>query len=118
MDSANVTFYQTCIKKLLSKYEDLQTDYSSVETLFDDKQMRYMVLRVGWDNQRRIHLCLIHIDIQDEMVVIQANNTEDELDDELIALGVPSERICLGILPPSVREKLSQAQHHQEILYG
>jgi hypothetical protein len=48
--------------------------------------MRYIVLRVGWDNQRRIHMCLVHIDIQDEMIVIQANNTEDEIDEGLVAL--------------------------------
>jgi hypothetical protein len=44
------------------------------------------------------------------MVIIQANNTEDALDDELVALGVPRERIWPGILPPNVQEQLRQHQ--------
>ncbi|MCP4395836.1 MAG: XisI protein [bacterium] len=114
MDSAGINFYQKCIKTLLSAYEDLQTEWSSVETLFDDERMRYMALRLGWNDQRRIHLCLIHIDIQDGMVIIQANNTEDALDDDLVALGVPRDKISLGILPPDVREQLSKHQQQQE----
>jgi hypothetical protein len=70
--------------------------------------MRYLVLRVGWNNQQRIHLCLVHIDIKDDMVVIQANNTEDMLDEELVALGVPHEKIHPGILPPNIQQQLKQ----------
>ena len=55
-------------------------------------------------------MCLVHIDIQDGMIVIQANNTEDGIDENLIALGVSREHICPGILPPNVRKILSQAQ--------
>ena len=108
MDSNAITFYQTCVKSLLSRYERLNTEWSIIETIFDDAQMRYMVLRIGWNDQRRIHLCLVHIDIQDGMVIIQANNTEDALDDELVALGIPREKIDPGILPPNVREQLRQ----------
>jgi hypothetical protein len=113
MDSTDITVYQTCIKTLLSEYETLQTDWSCVETIFDDDQMRYIVLRLGWDDQRRIHVCLVHIDIQDDMIVIQANNTEAALDDELVALGVPREKICPGILPPNVREQLKQHERQK-----
>jgi hypothetical protein len=116
MDSTKISRYQTCIKSLLSEYEALHTEWSTVETIFDDAQMRYMVLRVGWNDQRRIHLCLVHIDIQDDMIVIQANNTEDALDDELVALGVPREKICPGILPPNVQEQLRQHQQLQEAI--
>ncbi|MCP4405649.1 MAG: XisI protein [bacterium] len=96
MDSAGINFYQKCIKTLLSEYEDLQTEWSSVETLFDDERMRYMALRLGWNDQRRIHLCLIHIDIQDGMVIIQANNTEDALDGALVQLYSITISLLLG----------------------
>lgn len=110
MDSNTIKHYQACIKQLLSEYENLKTDWSTIETIFDDVQMRYLVLRVGWNNQQRIHFCLVHIDIKDDMIVIQANNTEDMLDDELIALGVPHEKIYPGILPPNIQEQLKQQQ--------
>lgn len=108
MDSSHINYYQTCVKTLLSEYETHQTECSTVETIFDDKQMRYIALRVGWNKQRRIHYCLIHIDIQEENVVIQLNNTEDALDDELVALGIPREKIYPGLLPPNVQEQLTR----------
>jgi len=98
-----VEFYGKRVKQIVSKYESLSTEQSKVELLFDDERMRYMAVRVGWSGQRRIHLCLVHIDIYDEKVVIQCNNTEDLLIDELEEVGIPRKQICSGFLPPEVR---------------
>jgi hypothetical protein len=114
MDSTPIDFYQDCIKTLLAEYESLNTDWASIETLFDDQKKRYMVMRVGWNGQKRVHVCLVHIDIQDGMVVIQANNTEDELEDELVERGIPRENICLGLLPPDVRASLRALRPQQQ----
>jgi len=96
-------FYKTCIKRLLSAYQALKTEYSEVELIFDDERMHYIAVRVGWRKHKRIHLCLVHIDICNGMIVIQANNTEDLIDVELSDMGIPKEIICLGLLPPDVR---------------
>ncbi|MCP4111369.1 MAG: XisI protein [Desulfobacteraceae bacterium] len=100
----NIVLYQTYIKRLLSAYQPLKTERSEVELIFDDEHKHYMAYRVGWFGQKRIHFCLVHIDICDDMVVIQANNTEDMIDDELVGMGISREKICLGLLPPEVRE--------------
>jgi hypothetical protein len=73
-----------------------------------------MAMRIGWQNQKRIHLCLIHIDVRDGLVIIQANNTEDEIDAELVEEGIPLEKICLGWLPPNAQTltRLSQIKIH------
>ena len=103
-----ITLYQICIKRLLSAYQPLDTQWSKVELIFDDEHQHYMAFRVGWFKHKRIHFCLVHIDICDDMVVIQANNTEDLIDKELIEMGIPKDKICLGLLPPDVREYISQ----------
>ena len=113
MDQA-LEFYKRCIKHLLAEYQSLKNDWSEVELLFDDERMHYMALRVGWFNQKRIYLCLVHIDICDTMIVIQANNTEDLIDDELIEMGIPKEKMCLGLLPPEVREYAAQQRRERQ----
>ena len=95
--------YKNSVKRLLSEYESLHTEHSQVELLFDDARLRSMAVRVGWMKRKRIHLCLVHIDICDEMIIIQCNNTEDLLIAELEAMGIPRQRISLGFLPPEVR---------------
>ncbi len=104
-----ITFYQTCIKHVLSEYQKLKTEWSEVELIFDDEHYHYMAYRVGWFKHKRIHFCLVHIDIRDNMVIIQANNTEDSIDEDLITQGIPEDTICLGLLPPDVREYRSQS---------
>uniref|UniRef100_UPI004056E5B7 element excision factor XisI family protein n=1 Tax=Candidatus Electrothrix sp. TaxID=2170559 RepID=UPI004056E5B7 len=98
----DIKLYQAGIKKLLSEYKALQTEWSEVELLFDDEHRHYMAYRVGWFRHRRIHFCLVHIDIVGDTVIIQANNTEDMIDEELIRLGIPQDRIRLGLLPPDL----------------
>jgi hypothetical protein len=104
------------VKNLLDEYETLSNRWSDVELLFDDKRQRYIAVRVGWQNHRRIHRCLIHINIVDETVVIQANNTEDDLRDTLVAMGVPDESIMLGFIPPDVRALFKETPEFEEQL--
>jgi len=47
---------------------------------------------------------LAHIDICQEMVVIQCNNTEDLIATELAEMGIPRENIALGFLPPEMTD--------------
>ena len=68
-----------------------------------------MVMRVGWfERYKRIHRCLIHIEISDNIIVIQANNTEDPIVSDLIALGIPKDKICLGFIPSDFRAYAEQ----------
>lgn len=99
-----VTFYQECIKKLLTEYEGLHSRGSQVELIFDDDRMRYLAVWVGWWKSKRIYQCAVHIDICDDGVIIQCNDTEDLIATELVEMGIPRERIVLGFLPPEVQE--------------
>ncbi len=92
--------YKHYIKQVLSTYETLKTNQSEVKLIFDDVRMHYMVMRIGWLNQKHIHLCLVHIDITSDVVIIQCNNTEDMIATKLVKAGIPQNKIRLGFLPP------------------
>lgn len=110
-----IEFYGDCVKALLSQYAPLKTESSQVELIFDDERMRYTAIRVGWFRGKRVHRCLIHIDVCDDTVIIQANNTESEIDTELIEMGVPKEKIRLGFIPPAVLASLGQAESEKQL---
>ena len=112
-----VTFYQDCIKRLLSEYESLQTEETDIELIFDDERQRYLVMRVGWVEHKRIHLCLVHIELRNHTIIIQANNTEEQLDDELVEMGIPREDIRLGLLPPDVQEYAAQQYRERRRMF-
>ncbi|MEZ4732173.1 MAG: XisI protein [Caldilineaceae bacterium] len=108
--------YKKCVRDLLLPYESLRTDRSKVELIFDNERMRYMAVRVGWADRKRLHLCLVHIDIYDGKIIIQCNNTEDLIISELEEMGVPRQDICSGFLPPEVRAIADQPERQPELV--
>jgi hypothetical protein len=110
-----VKFYQTCIKHLLSEYETLSTQETEISLCFDDERSVYLVMRAGWfQKYKRIHRCLIHIRIENEIIVIEANNTEDPINTDLIRMGIPKEKICLGFIPADFRAYAEQYSHKRQ----
>jgi hypothetical protein len=103
MDSLNN--YRKLVKQLLSEYAEIPVFDSGIqnEIIFDFENDRYMLINIGWFNEQRIHYCVIHIDIIDGQVWIQANNTDRLIAEELVAAGVPAKSIVLGLQPPEVR---------------
>jgi hypothetical protein len=103
MDSLNN--YRELVKQILTEYAEIPVFDSGIknETIFDGENDRYMLLNIGWFNDQRIHHCVIHIDIIDGLVWIQANNTDRLIAEELVAAGVPAKSIVLGLQPPDVR---------------
>jgi hypothetical protein len=90
MDSLNN--YRKLVKQLLTEYAEIPVFDSGIqnEIIFDLENDRYMLINIGWFNEQRIHHCVIHIDIIDGQVWIQANNTDRLIAEELVAAGVPA----------------------------
>jgi len=99
--------YRQAVQQILSKYGSYKPINLQIEvqTIFDTERNHYQLVNVGWDNDRRVHSCSIHIDIKpDGKVWIQLNNTEAMLADELIELGVSREDIVLGFHSAYMRQ--------------
>ncbi|MEG5001972.1 XisI protein [Microcoleus sp. B4-D4] len=93
------------VKGILNEYSGFLNSEIEVQSqvIFDLENDRYMLLSMGWFQGRRIHDCVIHMDIIDGQVWIQANNTDRSIAEELVAAGIPPKLIILGLQPPEVR---------------
>lgn len=98
--------YRKIIKNLLSDYAKITGDDDSLknELILDDKNDHYLLLSHGWLSQERIHNCVIHIDIIDGQVWIQANNTDQLIAQELVSAGINKNDIVLGLQHPELRK--------------
>jgi XisI protein len=103
MDILNT--YRQIIRKVLTPY--INIIYANVNVknhqIFDPETDRYLILSEGWKNQQHLHSCLIHVEIINERVWIQLDNTEDGIAEELIAAGIPKQDIVLGFHEPEIR---------------
>ena len=74
------------------------------EAVIDPEKDRYEVMHVGWDGVRRVHGCVVHIDIINEKVWIQYDGTSCPVADAVLAAGIPREAIVLGFHPAELRQ--------------
>jgi XisI protein len=103
MDSRN---YPQIVRDLLNQHAQGKPSVGDieVETIFDLEQNRYQIVYMGWHHDRRVHHCVMHIDVRNDKIWILHNTTEHELDLELLAIGVPKSDIVLGLHPPELRQ--------------
>lgn len=98
--------YRQIIEKTLQAYAEIPYAYGdmSSHTVFDRENDSYLLMTVGWDGERRIHGCLVHLDIINEKIWIQRDGTEDGIANELVDAGIPKNEIVLAFHHPEIRQ--------------
>ncbi|MBW4627981.1 MAG: XisI protein [Brasilonema octagenarum HA4186-MV1] len=101
-----VDSYRQITEKILSEYAAVPYAYGEIQTevVFDRKNDRYLLVNVGWDGERRVHGCIIHIDIINNKLWIQRDGTEHGIAKDLTEAGIPEEHIVLGFREPELRQ--------------
>jgi len=98
------------------KYRQILTDYlnaitrdwtsnpsEQVKAVYDRDGQHFLLVYYGWSSQGHLHSVPLHLEIREGKIWIQENLTEIEVDDDLVARGVPKSDIVLGVLPPEYR---------------
>ena len=98
--------YRQLVQQMLLEYGKQQPAYGDieVETILDPERDHYQIVNVGWNQDRWMHSCVIHIDIKGEKIWLQWNGTEDDIAADLVAAGVPKEDIVWGFQTPFMRQ--------------
>jgi hypothetical protein len=97
--------YRKVIRELIERYAQYQPALGDVqiEVIFDENNDHYELMYAGWNGPYRIHGSVLHIDIRDGKVWLQHDGTEHGVAKELVAAGIPRDRIVLAFKPPEVR---------------
>ncbi len=97
--------YRSHIRTLLQRYLAHKPPHGDIEIqlIEDTEHDHYQIFSVGWDKQRRVHGCTVHLDIIKGKIWIQHNSTEDNLAEEFVRLGIPKDDIVLAFHAPSRR---------------
>lgn len=97
--------YRASVKQLLERYAAYSSNQAEIETeiISDNEHDHYQIVHVGWQKNRRVYGCALHIDIKQDKVWIQYNGTDRHIAEELVELGIPKNNIVLGFQPPERR---------------
>jgi len=74
------------------------------EVVVDRERGRYLLVDLGWEGLARVHGALVHVDVIDGKFWIQYDGTEEGIATQLVAAGVPRDRIVLASKHPSLRK--------------
>jgi len=98
--------YRKLIEQLLTDYAQIPYAYGDVQRqpIFDREGDRYLLMLVGWEGIRRVHGCLIHVDIVNGKIWIQRDGTEHGIAQELLEAGIPKDQIVLAFRSPEMRQ--------------
>lgn len=102
-----LTTYRNLIKQLLTRYAELvnRQPIPGVETscVFDEEHDQYLLLTVGWSQNRRVRNTTLYIRLRDGKFWIEEDWTEDGIATDLLRAGVPRSDIVLAFQPPDTR---------------
>ena len=98
--------YRRIIKQVLYDHAQIGYSHGEIERLAvcDEENDSYLVLAIGWDENRRVHSIVFHLRIRDAKIWIEEDWTENGIAGELMELGVPKDQIVLGFHSPFKRQ--------------
>ncbi len=100
----NLEQLRDVIEKVLTDYKNFGgKDDIETRTVFDREHDQYLLVHVGWQNDIRMHGCLIHIEIIKGKIWIQYDGTEDGIALDLEKEGIAKDQIVLGFHPADIR---------------
>src|SRR5207245_6270460 len=108
---SDVTSYSGTIEQFLYVYTKIPDAHGDLtcEAIFDRPRNRFVLMTLGWDDDERVHHPLVHVDIIDGKLWIQADNTEHGIAPELVKAGIPKSDIVLAFRHPDVRQHTEYA---------
>ena len=102
-----IALYRETIKAIFAEIVDWLPEEPTVRTevILDDSRGHYEISQIGWDDYRRVHGSLMHVDIRDEKIWVEHNGTDIDIVQQMLEAGIPKERIVLGFQPPELRRR-------------
>ena len=97
--------YRVIVRRLIEEYARHTPSHGQieVEAIIDRERDHYEVMHLGWDGARRVHGCVVHLDLRGGKVWVQYDGTSRPVAEALVEAGIPREDIVLGFHPPEVR---------------
>ena len=99
--------FRRIIKDILNEYVHIvPANLPDVENelICDEINDRYQLMRVGFENDVRVHYCVFHFDIKNDKIWLQHDATDIPVAQLILNAGIPKEDLVLAFHPPYRRE--------------
>ena len=96
-----VSHYRHVITSVLSDLAEASVrDNAEILPIFDTTHDNYLLLDAGWDGIQRIHHIIAHLRIHNGKILVEVDNTDQEIIQQLLDAGIPKASIVLDFYSP------------------
>lgn len=97
--------YREKIKSILTDYVSIPYSRGDIESklIISNDDNNYLVMTTGWQNKKRVHGCIIHLEIIGDKIWVHRDGTEYGIANDLLEAGIPKDQIVLGFHPADIR---------------
>jgi hypothetical protein len=92
---------QTILEDIAKPGNPPELEYQIV---IDSERHHYQVLVSGWQGTKRTYGIVVQIDIKNDLVWVQEDNTDYRVADALVEAGISKDKIVLGFHAPYKRQ--------------
>lgn len=94
--------YRERLKSVLTTLTEVPYSFGKINTevVFDTEHDRYIVVDVGWNQDKRFYNPIAHVDIKDGKFWIQRDGTEESIPVMLMEKGIPKDCIVIAYRHP------------------
>ncbi|MBE9118535.1 XisI protein [Lusitaniella coriacea LEGE 07157] len=97
--------YRQIVYGILYEYFQIPYSYGNLQRrlIVSEDRTNYILLTLGWQQNKQVHGCLVHIEIINDKIWIHRDGTEDGIANDLVVAGIPKNCIVLAFHPPEIR---------------
>ncbi len=106
-----ITQRKLIVRQLINEIADMtpSDEWSETQQVTDDEHGHYLLLSVGWGDQRREYLPFVHIDVrEDGKILIQHDGTDLKIANLLTEKGIAKNNIVLAFHDPDSRKLIPE----------
>ncbi len=98
--------YRDTIQRILEFHHSIPYSHGEIESklIIDRDRNNFVLMNAGWDGKRRVHGCVVHVEIIGDKIWIHRDGIEDGITCELLEAGVTKDKIVLAFHAPEARQ--------------
>ncbi len=98
--------YREIMEKVLTEYGAIPYSHGDFisKVIVDRNCNNFLIMNIGWDGRKRVHGCLVHLELIDGKIWIQRDGIEYGIGQDLLDSGIPKEDIVLAFHNPDIRK--------------
>ena len=91
------------LRRIVEDYAIPTINGDTPYVIADEQQHHYLLVFIGWEGVQQEYHVVLHLQLRGDTVWVHRDRTSEDVTQDLIATGIPTNQIVLGYRPTETR---------------